>query len=202
MLASIVADHLIASFAGGDSIMLSAYHDYQDSQNQQTNKMLAALLKQAVQLNPGVNELMKNMYHELSKGRSPSVDSLFEALVSILQGYSQTFIVLDALDECSDHNSRQKYLQLLMNLRTRCFNVRLFLTSRPGPSIEDIVCEGYIQIRAANDDIARFVDDRLASISGQMQDCEDLWERVKQELIVSADGMYVHTYHLTAIQCI
>ncbi|KAL9095203.1 MAG: hypothetical protein Q9165_002459 [Trypethelium subeluteriae] len=126
MLASIVADHLIKESSGEDSVILSCYYDHKDDATHSTIKMIAALLKQVFQICQIVIDAAVELHKRLLSGGSPSVEDLLHVLVSFLKRYSQSFIVLDALDECPDHATREKQLHLLEQLhrRVRKWHVR------------------------------------------------------------------------------
>ena len=191
MLASIVADHLITEFATEDTVVLSSYYDYKDGATQHTDNMIAALLKQVIQICRTVNGPMELLHNTLSKGSKPSTDDLFGVLVSILNGVTRTFVVLDALDECSDHTRRAECLGLLGRLRTECSDIRLFLTSRQVPLIDQLVSVRPLQFRAADGDIALFVEDHIAFLSFYIPNFSSQREHVKQKIIKSANGMCV-----------
>ncbi|KAL9078644.1 MAG: hypothetical protein Q9157_002443 [Trypethelium eluteriae] len=191
MIASIVADHLIRGAGGESSIVLSAYYDYKDTANQQTSKMVAGLLKQAIRISSAVEKPMKNLHNILVKG-TPTIEDLGESLVSILNGFRQTYIVVDALDECYDQASRKKYLRFLEQLKKNCSGVRLFLTSRPDPHVDSLVQGQRLDIQTIQDDIAKVVDHRIASLDISIP--SDLANRAREKVTRSTNGMFLLAY--------
>jgi len=85
--------------------------------------------KQLVQEQPLIPKPVKALYncHNERKTR-PSLDEVSKLLCSIIESYSQVFIVVDALDECKD-NTRTKLLSKIRNLQTQS-NTKLMATSR------------------------------------------------------------------------
>lgn len=70
------------------------------------------------------------------------------------------FIVVDALDECSEvDGTRAKLLALL---RTLSNTVNLLVTSRDLPSIATEFCETKrLEIYASDDDVRRYIENRI-----------------------------------------
>ncbi|KAI9660928.1 MAG: hypothetical protein M1821_009255 [Bathelium mastoideum] len=201
MMASVVADHLINEHPGKENesegvLVLSSYFDYKDDSNQTADKMIAAMLKQAIQRSHDINKPMEELHQKIKNGAYCTAVDLLSVLIPLLETFSQTFLVLDALDECRDQRNLGECLSLLQRLRTSRSDVRLFLTSRPSPLIqsaiqETIAYEEFFEFRAMDDDIYLFLEDQLGCLSNVIPRSGNLWKRVKQEIVESVDGMFL-----------
>lgn len=194
MLASIVADYLITEYSDENFIVLSSYYDYKDNANQCTDKMVAALLRQAIEMSQTVNEAIKKLHELLVNGSKILIKFLFGVLVSILKGFPRIFIVLDALDECSDLRSRKHYLHWLEALRKECTDVRLFLTSRPDPLVDKLIHGKRLPFRAAENDINLVIEDQISALSECIPCPKGLWDIAKRKITESADGVCVSLF--------
>ena len=126
-------DRLLEHFRGENVAVACVYCDFQDHERQTATNMIGALTKQvtkALSMVPTeIEESFKRAECEVG-GRGPQGVETVKLLERALAPVKQTFICIDALDECSD-----KHLpQLLASLHTvsqTSPGVRLFITGRP-----------------------------------------------------------------------
>lgn len=106
------------------------YFTFSDESKQDAHRMLRALLLQlSVQFQDGEREL--EQLRILSQLSTPSVDVLLETLRRFLERFLDSFILLDALDECPRDNGREDVLRVIQVMRDwRLPNVHLIVTSR------------------------------------------------------------------------
>jgi hypothetical protein len=86
--------------------------------------------------------------------RHPSYEGLVETLKAIPRLSSKTYIILDALDECTDRHELLELIQEMNKWRT----VQILATSRKEKDIEDVLqplvtCQICIQDAQIDDDI-------------------------------------------------
>lgn len=79
------------------------------------------------------------MLGNLVQGLQPSFELLFRAVTVAMQRFRQIFIVIDALDECSDTRRLLATLRSMIDWDLDGFHV--FLSSRRLPSIEVLLRE-------------------------------------------------------------
>ena len=78
------------------------YLKYNDPE-QSLNNILGSLLKQLIQDQGSLSTAMSKLYESYGDlGMSPSSKDISEALLHSLGLYSEVFLIVDALDECSD----------------------------------------------------------------------------------------------------
>jgi hypothetical protein len=126
------------------------------------------------------------------KQRSIGVDQSVTLINCIIQSFARVYIVVDALDECSE---RGKLLQLLKTFwEKKPANVSCFLASRRESEIEDsvntiadyhITCHGTI----VDGDIRKYIQHRLGSEKAFKQWPENTRSEVERTLYTKSQGM-------------
>jgi hypothetical protein len=123
-----------------------------------------------------------------------SLGKLMALLQTEVKTYSSVFIVIDALDECSDGVQKE-----LMGKIQSLTSVKLLVTSRPILSIEHNLCaDAKLEITAKDSDINAYLENKLSSPHADMLrrliskpssliSKEDIMNRVAMK----AQGMYV-----------
>ena len=98
--------------------------------------------------------------------------------------YTRTFLVVDALDECTE-KPRNAFLGSLNKL---CGNVHLLVTSRPTESIKQYF-EGatHLEITAHNHDIQLYINGRVAQSSRKY--LQRLREEISATIVLKVKGM-------------
>jgi len=88
-----------------------------------------------------VPKVLVNLYTRCGDGhQEPTLDDLQDTLQRMLDGFSSTFIILDALDECTEREKLLNWIQtvILENLEKDInLGLHLIVTSRPEQEIED-----------------------------------------------------------------
>jgi hypothetical protein len=120
------------------------YFDFKDSQKQDRRGLLSSLLLQLSARSDVFSEIVTQMYLTHDKGsRQPSENDLIDFLKEMLavHGQGKIYIILDALDECSNNSgmptSREKVLNLLKDIISlRLPHVHICVTSRPEVDIQ------------------------------------------------------------------
>ena len=131
----------------GSSIMAYFYFDFKDLRKQTCHDLLLSLLSQLSTRSSPCCDILHRVYEEHEEGaRQPSDDTLKECLKQMLKlsEQRQTFIVLDALDECPDSSGlpppRREVLQLVKELvDLRLHGLHICATSRPEVDIRAVL---------------------------------------------------------------
>ena len=192
MITSIMINSLQQRFQGDHKIGIAyIYCNYKRHTEQTLHQLMASLLKQLVQQQPNLSEYVSNLYSgHNAKRTNPSVDELCKAIRSIACGLARVFIIVDALDECTNvGKTRSKLLQELLRLQTQQ-NICCFATSR---FIPDITAEfrgvASLEIRATDGDIQAYLEDRMSEMPACVSRNRALQESIQAEIVKSAGGM-------------
>ena len=189
MMAAIAIQYLCHATESDDVGIAYLFCSYKAQADQTAMSLLAALLKQLVQIRPDTAVPVSDMYDEHSKRKSrPSIDEIIRALQSVCSKYTVVYIVVDALDECAGE-ARNQLIDKLRELQAR-IDVRLLFTSRHIPEIiQRFRCGPTIEVRASEEDAGRYIQGRINDLPSCIQRDKDLQDIVRSEIIKAADGM-------------
>ena len=139
--------------------------------------------------------------HESHRGRNtcPSLKQLSELLTRAIADFDNTFIIVDALDECPEQDGvRQAFLD---ELRFPRLNVNLLATSRPVERLrDDMEADATLEIGASDTDVRKYLegqmnhDRRLARLVGPDPSLKEL---IIRTIVKNANGMYVYEHLLS-----
>jgi len=170
------------------------FFDGRDGQKelQTVGSLVRSLIRQFSATYGGVPTVLTKLYHSCHDGGSqPSVQSLQSALITILESFDDIYIVLDALDECTERKDLLKWIQQMTSWKGSMLH--LSTTSRPEEDIARhlrLLDPDYVYIKQdlVSRDIARYIDSVL-----EMEDrwSDEIKEIIKSMLLESAGGMYV-----------
>ena len=187
---SIVVDHLQKTFDGAEDVALACvYFNYTETVT--TAAIVPNLLKQLLERSPTLSQETRELYKECYEKREApaSINEIFQLLHIEMSRISSFFIVLDALDECTNEaNTRAKIILELEKIP----NVRLMITGRK--DVEDIVLSKFtdstiLRILAADDDMRRSIGshvDEMLNLSTINQSRQSIVDKV----VTKANGMY------------
>ena len=157
-----MVDHLKRTYTDAKVGIAFLYCSYKDP-DQTPENLIASLLRQFVQRLPSLPEEIRNMYKQYNKEQTrPSLAEYLHLLHKVARMFSQAFLLVDALDECKEEDGARE--RLLAALRQLSGSFRLVVTSRWIPAIESELSEALkLEIRADNEDVARYVSSRVAT---------------------------------------
>ena len=124
------------------------------------------------------------------------MDELLETLRQILHSFYDVYIVLDALDECSNREDLLEYLDRIMSWNAE--HLRMLVSSRPERAIEEgirslIKGDNKIKVQGdqVNDDIRTYIRGRLDMDPKlkRWQKRPDVRNEIESFLMNKADGM-------------
>jgi hypothetical protein len=187
MAAAIAIEHLCRT-AQADVGLAYLFCNYKSQVNQTAHSLLSALLKQLVQSRIDITPPVTNLYDHHSKQKSrPSTDEIFTALLTICSNHAKVYIVVDALDECTDQNrTRSQLIEKLRELQTRT-NVRLLFTSRFIPEItEKFRLDPVLEVRASGKDVKQFIAGQWSRLPKYD---EQLKRTIQDRIVEAVDGM-------------
>jgi hypothetical protein len=183
---SIVVNHLQAFFKDSDDVaIMCIYCDYKDQASQTVPNFIASLLKQIVQDCRTISTNMRSFYtRHPSYDTRPTLNEFTQALQAEIGAYSKVFVVVDALDECPDHDG--SWRKLLKTLRSLSGPISLMVMSRYLGSItEAFKGTSHFDILADDEDVKKYIESELVS----HPHLEDLKETIVEKIVANICGM-------------
>lgn len=191
VLASIVIDHLWNKVRTDAVGVAYIYCDYLKYREQTSLHLAGSLLKQLAEQQNPVSEFLKSYYDE-HKGSNtdPNAKKVFEVFKAQCDSWSRIFIVIDALDECSEKDgTRQAVISGLLALQGSK-RINILVTSRPIPSIlYDFEVSERLDIRANSADIETYLLGQMDRFPKRILAEKDLRAKIISEIVDAADGM-------------
>ena len=175
------------------------FFDFNDAEKQKSDNMIRAIVKQLYTLSDKKDLQLESLFSSCNNGeRQPSSDDLMQALKDLMKSFHKNYIILDALDECSDI---QELLVCVEQIKAwQLSGLHMLLTSRSIKVIKDAltpmtdaksrIC---IQSAAVDADIEIYVQHRLRTDKklerwrGHVQAQKEINDTLKSK----ADGMSV-----------
>ena len=158
---SVVVNHLQTIYNGKDVAVACIYCDYKARVEQTALNLVSSLLKQLIQNCPVLSDNISQLYDK-HRSRQPAFtrEELAIVLRTEITRYSKVFIIIDALDECTNDESARTIV--LQELRSLPENVKVMVTSRNDPMIgREFVKAQSIEIVASDADIKLYVIGRI-----------------------------------------
>jgi hypothetical protein len=136
ILSSTIVEH-IKSVCKNDSQCqyIFYYFDFSDSKKQEVAGLLRSLLAQLASRDLKTLKEIETLYNQNGCGKQqPDKKSLLSILLSVLRSPLRTYLIIDALDECSQ---RGEMLRMLSDIYRQCSEeVNVLVTSRKERDIE------------------------------------------------------------------
>jgi hypothetical protein len=159
--------------------------------------MVRSLISQFSQQCVSIPTSLETLFSSYENGnRQPSLDSLLEAMSSIIQEFPQSYIVLDALDECTHRTELMTILERVAEWKLDKLHV--LVTSRKEHEIErslesivttqNTIC---LQSEVVDRDISTYVCQRLfddKTLSKWQKDSQ-IRHQIETALMNGAHGM-------------
>ena len=210
IIASLVVDHLTEAKGYNDNVGIAyVYCSYLDQYQQTAVNLVGAMLRQLlvkkIEKAGDISGEVLSIYQRHSQGRTrPLLRELTDLLVGQLAIYERTYLIIDALDECSEGNgARGMVIDLLRTLSKVGRRCSLLVTSRFSPSIERAFRSEeclVLQIRAENSDVQRFVQAQIETnwrTAQALKRKPHLQETIVEAVVEQAEGMFL----LVKLQC-
>jgi hypothetical protein len=187
ILSSTVVEHLLQYCHDNTNIVTAYfYFDFNDTQKQDPELMLRSLLCQLLQRSVVIPKGVDALFSSCENGqRKPSSHALLQVTKEAAQEFTQVYVILDALDECTQRSELMDMLETVAGWQLD--NLHLLMTSRKERDIErsleeyireeDTVC---LQRDVVDKDIQRYIQQRLRVDKGLAK-----WNRdavVRQEI--------------------
>ncbi|RDW91705.1 hypothetical protein BP5796_02870 [Coleophoma crateriformis] len=174
------------------------FFSFTDSEKQKPQNMLRSVIAQLLRQRDTVHNAATNMYSaHLNGERQPSKDGLMHLLRQLVDSFGETYLVLDALDECTE---REMLLELIDEFHS--WNLKalhVMVTSRKEVDIEDgleHLLERDNKINAQSDivdrDIRRYVRSKVQCDNRfkKWRKYPTVQQEIEDTLANKADGMF------------
>ena len=186
---SLVVDRLCDQTRGQNTAVTCFYFDFAARNEQSTTSMLGLLLKQVISGMERVPEEISRTLQDQKKavcGRKPQLADIVK-LLQLITSSRPTFMVIDALDECTAVQ-RYRLFDSLKDILEKSPSARIFVTGRPHIRVEIERClagrVASLSISPTKDDIVGFLRVRLSA--DETPDAMD--ESLKAEILDKISG--------------
>ena len=188
-VSSLVVDKLADRTKGQNAAVICFYFDFAAREEQTATSMLGSLLKQMIS---GMERVPENISRALQKkqealtGRKPQLGDIVEML-QLITSSQPTFMVVDALDECTAAQ-RFRLFDSLKEILENSPHARIFLTGRPYIRAEIERCFAgrivSVLVGPTKDDMIRFLRVRL----GEDETPDAMDEGLEAEILEKLPG--------------
>ena len=189
-----MVDHLQTKFPETSVSTTCIYCDYREKGNQAAYDLLASVFKQLVQDCESLSESVKALYNDHVKrnARLPP-EELIQALHLEIIRYRRVFVVVDALDECTEEGNTR--MDLLDTLRSLPGNINLLVTSRHISTIaSEFIGATTLEVIASDSDVTRYILGRIQRehrLARHIKADPSLRQSLINKIVERARGMYV-----------
>lgn len=170
------------------------YFDFSDRLKQSVASFLRSIIAQLSIRRKSIPVELQNLYNICDAGKQqPGKKSLIETMMSISASSSRIYLIVDALDECSERESILEIINLFLGHDFKSMNV--LVTSRMERDIveslqnatDNVIC---IQERDVDLDIALHVQTCLSNDPKLRRWNDAVKEEILDSLVRGAHGMY------------
>nr|XP_036585321.1 NACHT and ankyrin domain protein [Colletotrichum truncatum]KAF6795218.1 NACHT and ankyrin domain protein [Colletotrichum truncatum] len=201
VLASIVIDYLRSKFSCNDkTACIYVYFDYRRQQYQGLGNILASLLLQLLQVRDVVSSDVQKLHTAWKKtGVSPCEEDYVKMLKSQMAAFDEVYMVVDALDECSDDVQTNTLSNFLSDCKKLPQNVHILFTSRKFTKFSGLIePSDDLEIIAHDSDIKaylnKFIDSRTRLhrlIENGPQTKSSFRDKVISTIVEKSQGMFL-----------
>ena len=169
------------------------YFDFNDSAKQQTELFIRSVVLQFAAQCPRLPELLQLAYSQSQcEQKKPTVDEMTTVLRQMLKSFSTIYILLDALDECTDREDLFDFIKVLISWDIN--GLHMLATSRRendiATSLDPLVTSQLcIQNELVNADILVFVLERLSNDTKLKRWPASIQKEIESTLMKGANGM-------------
>ncbi|KAL7924052.1 hypothetical protein ACQKWADRAFT_319904 [Trichoderma austrokoningii] len=191
---SYIIEALQKQSRGSDLGIAYVYFSYKDIETQTPVNVMASILQQLISDKQSFLSDLKNLYAQhIKEGTRPSVADIMSLLQDIALSYSKVFIIIDALDECTDADDVR--FILLTELKKLQHRMCLLVMSRPIPDLEELL-EGAIRVNveASLIDVKNYLQQRLESTRSMQRHLAEepsLREKIISVIVQKIKGMFL-----------
>jgi hypothetical protein len=196
ILSSIILQDLLRAYGDNKAkAVVYFYFDFNDSRKQNAESMLRSLICQLSRKTTNIPSRLENVF--LLHEKQPSSDELIRVLHQLTESFAEVYIVLDALDECSQRSELMDILTTIGGWQLQ--KSHIIVTSRRERDIEDtlqIISSQRDHIsfesKVIDEDIRQYVRQRLSDDKALNKWGKEvtLRQEIETTLIQGSQGMY------------
>jgi ankyrin repeat domain-containing protein 50 len=190
---SVVIDYLRKKFHGQTVGIGCIFCNHKEQQDQTASYLISSLLKQFIEEQKDFPAEVTALYKTHKKYQTrPSFSEYSTLLQSVVTVFSKVFIVIDALDECTESgNTRRSIIDATKSLLSK--EAHIMVTSRKLPQIESL-CKEWLQveIRAKDQDIWLYLDAHIedeSELVDVIQDNPEIRNHIIKTIVQKSQGM-------------
>ncbi|UKZ85716.1 uncharacterized protein TrAFT101_001565 [Trichoderma asperellum] len=189
---SYIIEALRKQSRGGDLGIAFVYFSYKDIETQTPVNVMASILQQLVSDKPSHLPDLKKLHAQHTRQNTrPSVTDIVLLLQDAVLSFSRVFIIIDALDECTDADDAR--FILLTELKKLQHRMCLLVMSRLIPDLEQLL-EGAtrLNVEASLIDIKNYLQQRLESTRSMQRHLGEeprLRDRIISVIVQKIKGM-------------
>jgi hypothetical protein len=170
------------------------YCDHKRNEAQRLEYFLSAIARQILERQQTIPTYVRTLYREhRGKGSILTLNEYLGLLQSLSIECVEVYVVVDALDECIDKDTKTVWNDLYISLKKHIVNLRLLCTSR---HIDDITKTSpgstCIKVKAIDKDVRTYIQAQIESQTGLSIFCQqdpNLENDILQAVISKAEGM-------------
>ncbi|RHZ45744.1 uncharacterized protein CDV56_101206 [Aspergillus thermomutatus] len=191
ILTAIVVDYLREKHGSNEAIGLAyVFCNFHQQQSQKLDSVLANILGQLIRGLYHISEEIRDFYKNYQRTQMrPRLNDIVKMLGTVSGLYSHVYVVIDALDECSNSDRMRDHLiSHILDLQ-RDFNISFMATARFIPEIT-VKFERFpsLEIQASDADIRRYAEGNLPSSVRRRPQVQKL---IVSEIVRKVDGMFL-----------
>ncbi|KAG8526588.1 uncharacterized protein KY384_008789 [Bacidia gigantensis] len=169
------------------------YCNYKEQNKQTLGNLLASVWRQIFQYETVDNSEVRQLYEKhVNKGTRPKVKDIARILSQEIDRYENVYLFVDALDECTNEETRETFIRQLQELQPR---ICLIVTSRFSDSIARAFKEApVLEICANRADVQAYVMGRIARsgrLARYVNSDEMLKKDIERNVVENADKMFL-----------
>lgn len=195
ILCSTIIEHIHALNGPGSANQHAYfYFDFSDPEKQTVVGMLRSVIAQLCSHKTQLPAELDALYLRCQEGKQqPGEQSLIQLLLCLVASSSQTYLMMDALDECVE---RQNLLDLINRTILPSRKVNLVVTSREERDMTESFQETMdatvsLEGREIDGDINLYVHECLSNDTIFQKWPTEIKREVQMALVHRADGMYI-----------
>ena len=170
------------------------YCSYKDPGRENAVNLLSTILQQLLlQSSANVSGVLELFQAHTKQKTRPTLSEVRDLLRITIRDFNRTYVVIDALDECSDIDENRE--TFITELKSLLPYVSLLLVSRPLPYLESRLPNAtQIELRAHDEDIIEYVKERVAlsqRMHGHMQKDPKLLQTIISKILKKVKGMFL-----------
>ncbi|KAI4215997.1 MAG: hypothetical protein LQ351_001493 [Letrouitia transgressa] len=168
------------------------YCNYKEQDTQNAENLLASIWRQLVHDQADIGDSVRRQYKKhVGKETRPNLKEVAEELSQEIGRFQKVYVFIDALDECTDEQTRETLIDRLYEFSNLC----LMVTSRYLDSIARMFENAaMLEIGAHPTDVQRYVTGRIAQggrLSRHVKADATLGKAIEENVVKNADKMFL-----------